>query len=116
MKGTSYLLVLFLGYVIGILWAPRKGSLLREELVGHFIDLTEAGNEMARTAVAKGSEVAKSAVEKGADLKEIADDSFAKASSSFSQAKDIATESVGALNKNLHNIAESTLKKDGYAK
>ena len=105
MKGSSYLFVLFLGYIIGILWAPRKGSLLREEIVGHWVDLTEAGNNMTKTAV-----------EKGVALKGIADETLAKASSSLNQAKDIAAESVDALNKNLHSIAESTLKKDGYAK
>ncbi len=110
MKGANYLFVLFIGYVIGILWAPRKGALLREELVGHFVDLTEASNNMARTAIEKTTEVAKSAAEKGAELKEIASDSIAKASTSLNQAKDIAAESVGTLNKNLQTIASNTLK------
>ena len=76
MRLFSYLVTLFFGCLVGILWAPRKGATLRAEILDHFLEMKEEGEEIARGAI-----------EKGKEIKEIAEDGLGKASDSILQAK-----------------------------
>jgi ElaB/YqjD/DUF883 family membrane-anchored ribosome-binding protein len=125
MKFFTYLLTLGAGYLIGILWAPRKGASLREEILEHFLEVKEEGTELARNAIEKGKEIKSiaeggfnkasdsfqqgkdTAMEKGKDIKNIAEHSLNKASNSLNEAKDVAVEK----GKELKTIAEDGLNK-----
>jgi gas vesicle protein len=96
MKPFNFLLTLGAGYLVGILWAPRKGSTLRKEILEHFLELTDEGAELARGAVKKGKE-----------MKGIAEDGLSKASESIQAARQVAVETGGELK----TIAEDSLNK-----
>lgn len=58
----GYLVAAALGYVAGILWAPRKGELLRNEIKEHFFGLQQAGLDVLGDAQHRGSEVIRKAI------------------------------------------------------
>jgi gas vesicle protein len=125
MKPLNFLLTLGAGYLVGILWAPRKGATLRKEIFEHFLEMTDEGAELARGAMQKSKEVkviaedglskaseslqvAKQvAVETGSELKTIAEDSLNKATESVREAKDAVVEK----GKEIRSIGEEGLQK-----
>lgn len=101
MKG--YLFAIGLGYVIGTLWAPRKGSELRKDLIEHF----EAGKS---EVVASGQQFIATAKEKGEGIIDDAESTYNNVSNSVNQAKKIAKQSISHLGDNLSEIAEDGSK------
>ena len=129
MRFYGWLLTLGLGYLLGILWAPRKGATLRSEILDHFLELKEEGQEMARDAIAKGKEIKGIAeegfgrasdsiqqgrviaLEKGQEIKSIAEESMGKATESLNQAKEVALEKGKEIKttaeQGLHKVSDS---------
>ena len=77
-----------LGYLLGTLFAPRKGSQIREDLRKKFENVREDVTIRGQAARAEFSE------------------GLSRASESLSEAKDIAAEAAGKLNENMHDIAK----------
>lgn len=101
MKG--YLFAIGIGYVIGTLWAPRKGSELRKDIVEHF----EAGKS---EVVAGGQQIISKAIETGEGIIDEAESRYNNVSNSVNQAKKIAKQSISNLGENLSEIAEDGSK------
>ncbi len=76
-----------LGYLLGTLFAPGKGSVIREGIRKKFDDVRDELAERSQGAKAEFSE------------------GLSRASDSLSQAKDLAKEAVGKLDKDIHDIA-----------
>ena len=79
-----------LGYLLGTLFAPRKGSITREEIATKLDSLREE------------------LTQRSADAKAEFSDGLSKASDAIAQAKETAVGAVGKLDKDIHDIAKKT--------
>jgi gas vesicle protein len=77
-----------LGYLIGTLFAPGKGSETREVIRKKFDDVKEELAERGQGARVEFSE------------------GLSRASDKLAQAQEIAVDTVGKLDKNIHDIAK----------
>jgi gas vesicle protein len=93
------------GYLVGTLWAPRKGSLLRAEIMQHFEKIQEEGSEFVQDGLKEGQQMVSDVVEKGQELKTTATKKLAVASSAVSRAGEIAGESFEQLGNGVGEIA-----------
>jgi gas vesicle protein len=77
-----------LGYLLGTLFAPRKGSITREEIGKKLDDLRE---ELTQRSL---------------DAKDELSDGLSKAADSLAQAKETAAGAVNKLDKDIHEVAK----------
>jgi gas vesicle protein len=99
----GYLFALGIGYVIGTLWAPRKGSELRKDILEHF-------QTSKAEVLSEGREILHSAVEHGEEFLDEAGNRFKQASISANKAKTIAKETISKFAENVSDIAEDSSK------
>lgn len=106
MKG--YLLAAGLGYLAGILWAPRKGSLLRADIQNHFKEGQEQITHIVQPAIQHGQEVVSDVVKRGQEIKTDATQRVGRASESLALARETATETINKLGEDAQKIAEKS--------
>lgn len=77
-----------LGYLIGTLFAPGKGSVIRDELRKKIDDLRD------------------NLTQRGLEAKSEFSEGLSRAQGSLAQAQEIAVDAVGKLDKDMHEIAK----------
>lgn len=101
MKG--YFIAAALGYVAGILWAPRRGSELRASVRDHF----EAGKA---EVVSGGQQIFDSVKEHGSEIIDGAESKYKQASATAVKAKNIAKESINQFGESMGVIVDEGAK------
>jgi gas vesicle protein len=101
MKG--YFIAAALGYVAGILWAPRRGCELRASILDHF----EAGKA---EVVSGGQQIVETVKQHGNELIDGAESKYRQASATAVKAKKIAKESIDQFGENMGVIVDEGAK------
>ncbi len=89
MKGIVF--AFGLGYLVGTLWAPRQGSLLRADIRKHYEELQDG------------------VIQFGQGMKDEAAGRITRAGESITKAGDVAKETFEKLDKNVHDIADKSV-------
>ena len=95
-----------LGYLIGILWAPKKGALLRSELLQHIEKMQEDGTAIVQGGLDESKHIVSEVSEMGQQLKKTATKKLSVATSAVARAGEIAGESLENLGNNVSGIAD----------
>ena len=96
------------GYLVGTLFAPRKGKDLRADVAKHFGKLQEEGSELVQSGVREGQQLVSDVAQKGSELKELGSKRLANATAAASKAGDIAAESIERLGSDLGAVVDKS--------
>ncbi len=123
MKGLLFMGLL--GYAVGTLFAPKKGSELRAEIKGVVADLRETGSDAILDAQSKASELLDKAnpaidsiKEKAMNMKDDVRDNAMQLKESAKHLKESAMHVKEQVKENAKMLSENAAKsfKEGYSK